>query len=228
MSKPTVEFIDSSASGKPDSVAASDGTGGNPVTIGKPEPVDFGFEAIDPQTSRIDTGTGADGIPRTKSGKPDGRFKRGRAAGTETGEAPKVSATLKEQKISLESLLFNLHVTLAVFTKIDELTLDQAEAKEFADAIAEVGRHYAVTFDPKKVAIFNLAITAGKIYGTRIMAYRMRKDSEGPKEVIDIKTRAPEQPPAPKQRVNGAATVNPHLETPGQLWQQSGEDTFNG
>jgi hypothetical protein len=61
---------------------------------------------------------------------------------------------------------------------VPEAALDEDEAKELAKAVAAVNEHYAVAIDPKKLAWFALIGVAGKIYGSRVMAYIMRKKME--------------------------------------------------
>lgn len=62
----------------------------------------------------------------------------------------------------------------ASLLNIAELELDKDEAKKLADGIKEVSKHYPVALNPKHVAIANLVVVAGGIYGSRIMAYNMR------------------------------------------------------
>ena len=62
--------------------------------------------------------------------------------------------------------------------QIPELCLSEAEAKTLNDAVLDVSKYYVSSFDPKKVAIFNLATCMGGIYATRVMAYRHRVGME--------------------------------------------------
>jgi hypothetical protein len=171
----------------------------------------FSFE---PDTERI----GVPGIKLTKSGKPDRRTKAARGAGN-ASDAPTGEETGKVHlsKLDLGELLFSIHLTLSEFTQIPELEIDKSEAKELGDAARDFAKFYGVSFDPKKVALFNLCLAAGKVYVPRVIAIKRRLDSEsGPKLV--------ENHPAPKQRVNGATTQEVHLGgmSPSMLWQQDG------
>jgi hypothetical protein len=62
----------------------------------------------------------------------------------------------------------------AEILSIPELELDKDEAGKLGDAVANVAKHYNTVFDPKKVAIFQLAVVAGGIYGTRLFAVKNR------------------------------------------------------
>jgi hypothetical protein len=108
----------------------------------------------------------------------------------------------------------------AAFLKIDELQLDPSEAKDLAAGIQEVGKHYAMTFDPKTVAIANLVIISGGIYGTRVMAYNTRMASErggkGPK-IVEIKAE-----PAQSNKTNGHAAGGNM--SPSDLWPEPAVD----
>lgn len=111
---------------------------------------------------------------------------------------------------------------LAALLDIEELELDEDDAKKLADAVAEVQRQYAVAVDPKKMALINLAGVCGKIYGTSFIAWRARRKKERAKarlEVVPQAQPAPRAEPAaapPRRPANGAP------ETPADLWPQSG------
>ena len=110
-----------------------------------------------------------------------------------------------------------------------EIELDKEEAKKLSDAIKEVGKHYAMTFDPKHVAIANLMAVTGFVYGPRIVAFRARRRAEkGPQEVRKpVPIKPPIQPSEPKpektdplipvaKAPNGSA---PQM-SPSQLWPE--------
>jgi hypothetical protein len=66
----------------------------------------------------------------------------------------------------------------AAILSVPEVELDRDESKKLGDAIKDVGRHYAMVFDARYVAIANLGAVAGFIYGPRIIAYRARRKAE--------------------------------------------------
>jgi hypothetical protein len=68
----------------------------------------------------------------------------------------------------------SIHAMLSVALKVPEIALDQTEAAQLAAAIAGVERHYNVGFSEKSADWVNLFMVIGAVYGTRVMAYRMR------------------------------------------------------
>jgi len=113
----------------------------------------------------------------------------------------------------------------SLFIGVPELVLDPKEAKELSDAIAAVAKFYPTTFDPKKVAICNLAVVAGGIYSTRIMAYRLRVKSERSDPAAKVITMEKTKPakevngfPAPKQATGQMPPV------PSEIWNEPGAE----
>lgn len=141
----------------------------------RPEVIN-GFEVESgPDTESIrDVGTGdATGEPRrTKSGKIDGRTLRGKRGAKASEESVRLNS------ISLETLLYSVHLMGAEFLACKELELEKDESKKLADAIQDVGKYYNVAFDPKKVAICQLAVIAGGIYGPMFVQIRRRLKAE--------------------------------------------------
>lgn len=137
------------------------------------------FELVEPASvSPIGAG---DPEPRKRKPRSDAGVKRGQSQKTEgQGAVAAVSS------LHLTDLLYSIHLGLSKVV-VPELELSREESKRLADAAAEVGKHYALTFDPKKVAIANLIGAAGLIYGSRVIAYRARKMAEkreaGPRAV---------------------------------------------
>ena len=135
-----------------------------------------GFEVESgPDTEPIvgsDAGTGDREPRRTKSGKIDGRTLRGKR-GSKTSEE-----SVHLNSISLETLLYSIHLMGAEFLACKELELEKDESKKLADAIQDVGKYYNVAFDPKKVAICQLAVIAGGIYGPMFVQVRRRLKAE--------------------------------------------------
>lgn len=126
-----------------------------------------GTQFEEPYTEFI-SGPGDDG--RTPGGSATGGKRRGRPPGS------KNTARSSDTFLSLEDAIYNLHnlaaVIVAPLTAIDAetLALSKEEAKQLSNAVKEVGKHYNAVFDPKKVAIGNLVVTAGGIYGLRLFA----------------------------------------------------------
>lgn len=115
-------------------------------------------EIIDPATVG-DTGesSGEEWFPK--------RNKRGRK--------PKAS---KETASDLNGLLWMVHAGLSELTGVEELLLDPKESKELADAIARVQAFYPTSvLSPIAMAWTGLIVTAGKVYGTRVIAYTAKK-----------------------------------------------------
>lgn len=62
-----------------------------------------------------------------------------------------------------------------------------------ADAGKEVMKHYSFGMSEKRLAWINLTVVCGGIYGTRMMAWGIRKRAEPPKP----KAAAPSSPSSP-------------------------------
>jgi hypothetical protein len=114
---------------------------------------------------------------------------RGRPAGTgnsnsSAGKSTKPRSSTKQTKAApvsvtgIEKILFSLHMGLAKFSGVDELEIDNEEAKLLAAAVAEVSSHYNVVIDPKTVAWVGLAGVLGAVYAPRIASFKMRKMME--------------------------------------------------
>jgi hypothetical protein len=187
----------------------------------KPE-ILYGTDTFDPVTERIGTGasadSGSDGVKRTKSGRIDRRTLRGRGTGAGTGEPEETpSSSVNLDKVNLTDLLLSLHAMGAAFLSTPELELDRDEAKKLSDGIQKVGKYYAMAFDPKRVAIAELAIIVGGIYGTRFVAWKNRRTSTeettpkpGP-ALVQSRSAAPAQPSKPM-----------HMTSPSELWPEGG------
>ena len=107
----------------------------------------------------------------------------------------------------------------AAFLGVEELELEKDEAARLGDAVKEVGKQYALAFDPKKVAVLNLCSVAGMIYGTRFMAWRLRQKRHPPAEVPRPSAPSGSAPPAP----TAAPLKDAKIKNPSDLWPQSGE-----
>lgn len=64
---------------------------------------------------------------------------------------------------------------LAGITRTSEFALDKAEAKQLAEGISNVSRHYDIAATQKSMDWTNLLMLLGMIYGTRIYAVRARR-----------------------------------------------------
>jgi hypothetical protein len=109
-----------------------------------------------------------------------------------------------------------VHSAMADFLNVRELALtDEGEARAYSDVLKEYLRHHHpnLMLDEKRMSLINMLIFASGFYGTRLMAFRMRRSEE--------KERAPGKPrpvpTVPPQRVNGEARA-PEAVQPGDLW----------
>lgn len=107
------------------------------------------------------------------SGSGNGRGRRGRRPGTKNKpKDPSFSVT------GVEQLLLSIHMMMAAKFEAPELMLDQPTANRFAQAIGAVQELYPVNVSAKAAAWTNLVITAGAIYGPRIMLIKHRRKME--------------------------------------------------
>jgi hypothetical protein len=69
-----------------------------------------------------------------------------------------------------------IHAGLAELTGVEEFTLDPSESKELAESIARVQAYYPqAVLSGVAMAWTGLIVTAGKVYGTRVIAYTAKK-----------------------------------------------------
>ena len=172
MSNAIGEFVTDGSGGKPDASGTANTDRGVKQVVDRGQILN-GYDIEGPDTAPIGAGSatiGTTGSARlTKRGTVDRRTIRGRA-GAESTEQTQVHLS----KISVEDVLYSLHLMGAEIFSTPELELDTVEAKKLGDAIQNVAKYYNIGFDPKKVAIFNLVTVAGMIYGTRFVAVRNR------------------------------------------------------
>lgn len=84
-----------------------------------------------------------------------------------------------------------VHATLAALVNVRELELSEDEARKLSDASKEVLKHYPLGVSDKTIAWVNLAVIAGGVYGTRIMAYNVRRGAERRARVVNLPTAPP-------------------------------------
>jgi len=71
-----------------------------------------------------------------------------------------------------------MHTMAESFFSVPELGIEQKEADRLATAIKGVADQYDVKPSEKTLAWTNLATAAAMVYGTRMFAFKMRKDVE--------------------------------------------------
>lgn len=182
-----------------------------PIEIGDRKPEngnkepDGGIPRITPVA--FDAGTFDAG---TNSGEPPARKRRGRPPGTRNANATSTAAETKASTpdlSDLKALLLSVHFMGAQLLSAPELEIDADEAKKLSEAIQNVAKYYPMVFDPKKMAIIQLAFVASGIYGTRAIAIYKRKQAE-PHEETPLKN-APTPINKPKAPPAGVPLTNP-------------------
>lgn len=200
-------IIDDESSGKSAVDAGTRTDSGTEGRSNEPE-ILYGFDVHEPATERIDA-TDSSAPGKKRRGRPPGS--RNSPGGTSGGNGTGSNKENKSEGIlgsglSLEGVLYSLHLMGSEFLKCKEMELDKDESKKLADAIAEVNRFYNVKFDPKKVAIFNLAVVTASIYGPMAVSIKRRLDAErGPQPVKQAGPQPVQQPKkqATPQQTNG-------------------------
>lgn len=92
----------------------------------------------------------------------------------------------------------------AQILKTPELEITKDEAKQLSDGVQAVAREYNHVINPKTAAWIQLCVACGAVYGTRIVAIRMREKAERRNKVVQMPTPAPEiVPPEPVERNGG-------------------------
>lgn len=94
--------------------------------------------------------------------------RRGRKPGSKNASRTQPQ---KEVAQDLTGVLLSVHFMLSKLVKIDELQLDEEEAKKLGDAVARVNKEFGVQMmSPKMAAIVNLGIVGAGVYGPRVIA----------------------------------------------------------
>ena len=170
-----------------------------------------GFELLSPGDI---VGDGINGdAPRKRKGRPKGS----------RNASPSTEKTQNTLIANLESLLLSVHFMGAKILEVPEIELDEQEAKMLSDCLRKVAEFYPVSLSPKRMAMAELAICAGTIYGPRIVTI-YKKAPKGPKLV-------PSQPQQTQQQpVQAAAASRPVAPSstprvPSDMWNQDGQET---
>jgi hypothetical protein len=96
---------------------------------------------------------------------------------------------------------------LAKVTKVEEMKLDNDEAKMIAEAMANVQQHYSVVVDPKYLAWMGLIGVCVTIYGPRAALLVMsKKKGNARKEMPDNVTTMHKPVPVPSFDPNAFGT----------------------
>lgn len=104
------------------------------------------------------------------------RRKRGRKPGSRSGRKKAASSNLDLS--TTQAVLLSIHAAASTAFRVPEIALDKNEAEMLAKALVELEAQYPTQVDPRVLAWLNLAGVAGMIYGSRVFAYRMRKENE--------------------------------------------------
>lgn len=135
------------------------------------------------QDSAINPGDIISGEPEPDSGS-SGKRKRGRPRSTRNGAT---KTERKETSNDLSGVLMSIHLMLASWTSVEELTIDNDEARRLSDAVLKVNDLYGGFIIPEKyLAWASLAMCCGGIYGPRLAAYKLRMTNEKKKQPVTI------------------------------------------
>lgn len=195
---------------------------GNIIVSAEPgDPSGTGNGNIEPSNGGNRTRTAADGTiivePGTIGGTaPDSgngsTGKRGRGRPRGTGSRTRKTSGPAIDISGLENILLSAHAMLAGITKVAELEMEAEEAHKLAEAGAKVARHYDMGMTSKAMDWTNLIFVIGELYGSRFVAFRIRRQMEREQrstqqpQTVDVTPRA--QPSAPQARSNSTRTVN--------------------
>lgn len=163
---------------------------------------------IDPDLARATAGTGSlasePGEPAGSAatgGEPAGRG-RGRPKGSRNKPGPGPAQAKQESSLNvngIEKILYSLHAMGASLFAIPELEITEDEARRISKAIAGVSDQYKVMIDPRRAAQIDLVRELGTIYGSRAIAFYLRKKAEGAKPINAMPQRAPAPSMTPRE-----------------------------
>jgi hypothetical protein len=192
----------------PSTDSGSDGDSSGAESIegrtGEPERI-AGYPAIDPiEWPTVGTSAGT-----KRRGRPPGSKNRA-SAGTPTITPAREKAP--QNLTDLDGLILSAHLMCAKVLSIPELELDEKESEKLAASIRNLAKHYTAVFDPKKIAMFELACCAGSIYGPRAIAmYKRSADTLRPAKVVQMNKQ-----PAPEEKIKLSDL------SPSQIWEEGG------
>jgi hypothetical protein len=107
----------------------------------------------------------------------------------------------------IETLLLGLHQSLAMVTNIPELGMNRDEAAQIAKAYRDAAEYYPIlALDPKIAATLNLGTTVAIVYGSKILAYRMRQSMNTAPSAVQQTTPLRAMPTTPSGPINGVDT----------------------
>lgn len=124
-------------------------------------------------------------------------------------------------------MLLGIHVMLAGMTQVPEFMLDPKEAAALSSAIKQVNDFYPMMVDPRKVAVVQLCVVAGGIYGTHFMAWRKRTAAAAPQRpTAAAPSSAPAAAPsstaaAPSSAAAPVVDILSRAKNPSDLWKES-------
>jgi hypothetical protein len=139
----------------------------------------------------------------TSSGAGSNRrgWPKGKPRGTRTPN-DEAAAHVHSGLGDVTDILLTFHAMLALLTTIKEFELDKTEAQKLNVKIQALSEHYdnLKIVSPKTRATIELILTAGGIYGSRVMAYSMRRAEEKKRKPLSV---MPKQAHETRGAVNG-------------------------
>jgi hypothetical protein len=212
--EPIGEFIENGT--KPIGKIIDVGNDGEGSDAGNREPereIIEGIPTIDPITlgEWSDSAAYTDTDTRTGSAEPTpittGR-RRGRPPGTRNKTKESTSADL-----DLKGLIYSAHLAVAAVMNIEELCIDESEAKKLQDAILRMQKVYpTLGLTEKQMAWGNLICVASSVYVPRAVSIWKRSETQ------------PQQPKAQKS----PTPIRPHTAEPAPLTNPSQIDPNGG
>jgi hypothetical protein len=93
------------------------------------------------------------------------------------------AASAEKKASDLTAIILSMHMLAANITGIAEVELDEKEAKTLAEAVNRIEALYEVpVLSEKQLAWLNLCMVLGTVYGTRYVAYKVRRRKEKEKQ----------------------------------------------
>jgi|HubBroStandDraft_5_1064220.scaffolds.fasta_scaffold31237_3 hypothetical protein len=164
--------------------------------------------------------------PLEFSNAPSGNSprKRGRPAGSKNG--PRLAEKTPQSNLiaNFESLLLSVHLMGAKILEIPELELDDEEAKRLSDSLKKVAEFYPVGISPKRMAIAELCMAAGSIYGPRVVTLMKTAKKKTPPPVRQVPQSQPQGPARPVAATGTTGPVQVAPRVPSEMWSQDGQE----